>query len=294
MEEREGDGCFEMNYFKTFLLLVILSLLLVWVGSYAGGAKGTVFALLFVLVMNFVTYWYSDKIVLRMYNAKEVSRADAPSLYAIVEELTSRAGLPMPKVYIMPSNAANAFATGRNPNHAAVAVTQGILNILTAEELKGVLGHELAHVKNRDILTATVVAVVAGAIMMISRIAQWTAFFGGGGFGRDEEGRRGGNPIAFLLLAILAPLAALLIQMAISRSREYAADKRGAIVAGTPIGLANALLKLQEASRYHPMVAMPATAHLFIVKPISAEGFASLFSTHPPIEERVKRLRQMK
>lgn len=281
-----------MNYFKTFLLLVILSFILVWVGSYVGGAGGTVFAFLFVLIMNLVTYWYSDKIVLRMYNAKEVSRADAPALYSIVEELTSRADLPMPKVYIVPSNAANAFATGRNPNHAAVAVTEGILNLLSKEELKGVLGHELAHVKNRDILIATVVAVVAGAIMMISRIAQWTAFFGGG-HSSDEEGHSGGNPIAFLFLAIIAPLAALLIQMAISRSREYAADKRGAVVAGTPQGLANALLKLQDASRYHPMVAAQATAHLFIVKPISAEGFASLFSTHPPIEERVKRLRQI-
>lgn len=280
-----------MNYFKTFFLLVLLSLLLVWVGSYVGGVRGMVFAFLFVLVMNFVTYWYSDKIVLRMYNAKEVSRAEAPSLYSIVEELTSRAGLPMPKVYIVPSSAANAFATGRNPSHAAVAVTQGITNLLTREELKGVLGHELAHVKNRDILTATIVAVIAGAIMMMSRIAQWSAFFGGG-YGSDEEGHRGSNPIAFLLMAIIAPLAALLIQMAISRSREYAADRRGATVAGTPLGLANALLKLQDASRYHPMVANQATAHLFIVKPISVEGFASLFSTHPPIEERVRRLRK--
>lgn len=281
-----------MNYFKTFLLLVILSLLLVWVGSYVGGTNGTVFAFLFVLVMNFVTYWYSDKIVLKMYGAKEASRADAAYLYSIVEELTNRAGLPMPKVYIVPSNAANAFATGRNPNHAAVAVTQGILNLLSKEELKGVLAHELAHVKNRDILIATIVAVVAGAIMMVARIAQWTAFFGGG-HGSDEEGHRGSNPIAFLLLVILAPLAALLIQMAISRSREYAADKRGAAFTGTPSGLANALLKLEDASRYHPMVANQATAHLFIVKPLSVEGFVSLFSTHPPIKERVKRLRQL-
>lgn len=284
----KGKVCYAMNHFKTFLLLVILSLLLVWVGSFVGGARGTVFAFLFVLVMNFVTYWYSDKIVLKMYKAQEISRADAPSLYSTVEELTSRAGLPMPKVYIVPSNAANAFATGRNPNHAAVAVTQGIMSLLTKEELKGVLGHELAHVKNRDILLATVVAVVAGAIMMLSRFAQWTAIFGG--FGRDED-RGGGNPIAFLLMAIFAPLAALLIQMAISRSREYAADRRGAAFAGTPVGLANALLKLQDASRHRSIAANPATAHLFIVKPISAGGFANLFSTHPPIEERVKRLK---
>lgn len=281
-----------MNHFKTFLLLVVLSLLLVWVGSYVGGARGTVFAFLFVLVMNFVTYWYSDKIVLRMYSAREVSRADAPYLYAILEELTNHVGLPMPKVYLVPSNAANAFATGRNPNHAAVAVTQGILNLLSKDELKGVLGHELAHVKNRDILLATIVAVVAGAIMMISRIAQWTTFFGGG-LGGDREDHRGGNPIAFLLLAILAPLAALLIQMAISRSREYAADRCGAGFAGTPLGLANALLKLHDASRYRPMIANQATAHFFIVKPLSVEGFASLFSTHPPIEERVRRLKEL-
>ncbi|MGR3310076.1 MAG: zinc metalloprotease HtpX [Candidatus Brocadiales bacterium] len=280
-----------MNYFKTFFLLIILSLLFVWVGGYVGGGRGTAVAFIFVLVMNFVTYWYSDKIVLKMYKAKETSRADNNYLYSTVEELTNRAGLPMPKVYIIPSNAANAFATGRNPNHAAVAVTQGIMDILTKEELKGVLGHELAHVKNRDILIATAVAVIAGAIMMLASIARWTAIFGG--FGRDEDDG-GDNIIAFLLMAILAPLAALLIQMAISRSREYAADKRGASIAGTSHGLANALLKLQDASRHRPIVANQATAHLFIVKPISAGGFAGLFSTHPPIEERVKRLKGLR
>ena len=282
-----------MNYFKTTLLLVALTLLLLWVGSMVGGRDGMVFAFVIAMGMNFFSYWFSDKIVLMMYKAKEVTEQESSDYYRIVKELTARAGLPMPKMYIIPTSAMNAFATGRNPRHAAVAVTEGMLGSLSREELKGVLGHELSHVKNRDILISAVVATVAGAIMMLANMARWAALFGGyGGGGRDEGENRGGG-FAMLFLAILAPIAALLIQMAISRSREYAADKGGAQIAGNPLALANALEKLQQAAVVRPMDAGQTTAHLFIVNPLSGRSFASIFSTHPPIEERVKRLRAM-
>lgn len=280
-----------MNYFKTAILLIALTLLFIWVGSMVGGRQGAVFAFIMAMGMNFFSYWFSDKIVLKMYGAREVSRKDAPALYGIVEELASRAGLPMPKVYIMSTSAMNAFATGRNPSHAAVAVTDGMLSSLTREELRGVLGHELSHIWNRDILISTVVATIAGAIMLLANMARWGALFGGFG-GRDEEDNRGGG-IAVLFLAILAPIAALLIQMAISRSREYAADKGGAQITGNPLELADALEKLQRAAVTRPMDANTNTAHLFIVNPLSGRTFATLFSTHPPIEERVRRLRAM-
>ncbi len=280
-----------MNYFKTAILLIALTLLFIWVGSMVGGRQGAVFAFIMAMGMNFFSYWFSDKIVLKMYGAREVSRQNAPTLYGIVEELTGRTGLPMPKVYIMPTNAMNAFATGRNPSHAAVAVTEGMLTSLTREELRGVLGHELSHIWNRDILISTIVATIAGAIMLLANMARWGALFGGFG-GRDEDGNRGGG-IGILFLAILAPIAALLIQMAISRSREYAADKGGAEMTGNPLGLANALEKLQRAAITRPIDANTNTAHLFIVNPLSGRAFATLFSTHPPIEERVKRLRAM-
>lgn len=280
-----------MNYFKTAILLIALTLLFIWVGSMVGGRQGAVFAFIMAMGMNFFSYWFSDKIVLKMYGAREVSRQNAPTLYGIVEELTGRTGLPMPKVYIMPTNAMNAFATGRNPSHAAVAVTEGMLTSLTREELRGVLGHELSHIWNRDILISTIVATIAGAIMLLANMARWGALFGGFG-GRDEDGHRGGG-IGVLFLAILAPIAALLIQMAISRSREYAADKGGAEMTGNPLGLANALEKLQRAAITRPIDANTNTAHLFIVNPLSGRSFATLFSTHPPIEERVKRLRAM-
>lgn len=250
------------------------------------------FAFVIAIGMNFFSYWFSDKIVLMMYKAKEVTEQEASDYYRIVKELTARAGLPMPKTYIIPTSAMNAFATGRNPRHAAVAVTEGMLGSLSHEELKGVLGHELSHVKNRDILISAIVATVAGAIMMLANMAQYAAMFGGYGGGRDDEENRGGV-FAMLFLAILAPIAALLIQMAISRSREYAADKGGAQIAGNPLALANALEKLQQATVIRPMDAGQATAHLFIVNPLSGRSFASMFSTHPPIEERVKRLRAM-
>ena len=281
-----------MNYFKTTLLLVALTLLLLWVGSMIGGRDGMVFAFVIAMGMNFFSYWFSDKIVLMMYKAKEVTEQESSDYYRIVKELTARAGLPMPKMYIIPTRAMNAFATGRNPRHAAVAVTEGMLGSLSREELKGVLGHELSHVKNRDILISAIVATVAGAIMMLANMARYAAIFGGYGGGRNEEENRGGG-FAMLFLAILAPIAALLIQMAISRSREYAADKGGAQIAGNPLALANALEKLQQAAVVRPMDAGQTTAHLFIVNPLSGRSFASIFSTHPPIEERVKRLRAM-
>lgn len=280
-----------MNYFKTTILLIALTLLLVWVGSMVGGRQGATYAFAIAMGMNFFSYWFSDKIVLRMYGAREVTEQESPAFYMIVKELTMRTGLPMPRMYIVPTQAVNAFATGRNPRHAAVAVTEGILNSLTHEELKGVLGHELSHIQNRDILISTIVATVAGAIMMLANMARWAALFGGYG-GRDEEDSRGGG-FAILFLAILAPIAALLIQMAISRSREYAADKGGAQITGNPLGLASALGKLQQAAMTRPLNAGQTTAHLFIVNPLSGRTFATIFSTHPPIEERVKRLRAM-
>lgn len=268
-----------------------MTLLLVWAGSAFGGHQGAVFAFAIAMGMNFFSYWFSDKIVLKMYGAREVSEQESPFLYEIVKELTAHARLPMPRVYIIPTNAMNAFATGRNPKHSAVAVTEGMLSSLKREELKGVLGHELAHIQNRDILISTIVATVAGAIMMLSNMARWAAIFGGYG-GRDEEENRGGG-LAMLLIAILAPIAALIIQMAISRSREYAADKGGAVLTGNPLGLASALEKLQQAAQTRPINAGTATAHLFIVNPLSGRSFAAIFSTHPPIEERIKRLREM-
>lgn len=280
-----------MNYFKTAILLIALTLLFIWVGGMVGGRQGAIFAFAMAMVMNFVSYWFSDKIVLKMYGAREISGQDMPAYYSIVRELTASAGLPMPRMYIIPTNAMNAFATGRNPNHAAVAVTEGLLNALSREELKGVLGHELSHIRNRDILISTIVATIAGAIMLLANMARWSAILGGYG-GRDEEGNRGGG-LGILFMAILAPIAALLIQMAISRSREYAADASGAQMTRNPMGLANALDKLQKAAFTRPMEANTSTSHLFIVNPLSGRSFTTLFSTHPPIEERIKRLRAM-
>jgi heat shock protein HtpX len=278
-----------MNTLKTTLLMALLTVLLVLAGGALGGESGMVIAFVFALLMNGLTYWFSDKIVLRMYGAQEIGPADFPELYRIVKDLTVRAKMPMPKLYLIPQEAPNAFATGRNENHAAVAVTQGILNILNNDELRGVLAHELSHVKNRDMLIGTIAATMAGAISMLANIAQWGLIFGG----RGGDHREGGNPIAALAMIILAPLAAMLVQMAISRSREFGADATGAAVSGEPLSLANALRKLQRGVERTPMEANPATAHMFIVNPLTAGGLMTLFSTHPPLEERVKRLEQM-
>jgi heat shock protein HtpX len=277
-----------MNYFKTGLLLVVLTMIFVLVGGYFGGQQGAVYAFIFAFIMNMLSYWFSDKIVLMMYKAKEADINEVPEIYNIVKELATAAKIPMPKVYIAPQDGPNAFATGRSPKHAAVCVTQGILNILDREELKGVIAHELSHIKNRDTLIMTVAATIAGAITMMANWARWAAIFGGRG-SRDREG----NGIGVLVMLIVAPIAAMLIQLAISRSREYAADKRGAQIAGTPIGLSHALLKLEKGNKVHPMDANQATAHLFIVNPLRASAIAALFSTHPPIGERVKRLESM-
>ena len=279
-----------MNQFKTFLLMLVMTLLFILVGSAVGGKNGVVYAFIFAGLMNFFAYWFSDKIVLRMYGAKEVSQGESPELYGIVAELTSKASLPMPKVYIMENDTPNAFATGRNPEHAAVAVTTGILKILSKEELMGVIGHELSHVKNRDILVSTVAATLAGAIAMLSRMAQFGAMFGGGR--SNEEGGRGGNILVVLIVSIFASMAAILIQLAISRSREYLADEGGAHLAH-PLSLAKALGKLEVASKRIPMQANPSTAHMFIVNPLKGGRVLSLFSTHPPMEERIARLEEM-
>lgn len=271
------------NWIKTMFLLVVLAALLMFIGGLVGGRGGVLLAFIFSLALNFGSYWFSDKIVLASYRAKEITEAEAPRLHAVVAQLSQAAGIPKPKVYQIPDSSPNAFATGRSPDHAAVAVTEGIMELLDEEELKGVLGHELAHVKHRDILIGTVAASVASAIMFLSRMAM---FFGGGS--RDE--RQGGNPLALLLVVILAPIAAMLIQMAISRSREYDADAAGAQFAGNPYGLANALKKLQMMSQKVPLHASPATSHLFIVKPFTGGGWTSLFSTHPPIEKRIAKL----
>ena len=277
-----------MNTCKTMVLMVTLSLMLVGIGAILGGKSGMTIALVIAFGMNFISYWFSDKIVLKMYGAREVSEAEAPELYSMTRELSYAAGLPMPKVYLMEQDQPNAFATGRNPEHGAIAVTTGIMRILSKEELKGVLAHELAHIKHRDILVATVAATIAGAISYLAQMAQWTMFFGG----RDNE-RDGGSPLAAIVMMIVGPIAALLIQMAISRSREYGADAGGAQIAGNPGYLASALRKLDGASRRIPMNANPATAHMFIVSPLSGGGFLKLFSTHPPMEERIARLEQM-
>ena len=268
------------NGLKTALLLGVLSGLLLVIGEVAGGADGLMIAFGMAVLMNFGSYWFSDKIVLRMYRAQEVGPEHA--LHQITARLAQRAGLPMPKVYIIPDSSPNAFATGRNPSHAAVAATQGIMQVLSESELEGVIAHELAHVKHRDILTSSVAATIAAAIMMFARFAM---FFGGG---RDRE--QGGNPIALLAMMILAPMAAMLIQAAISRSREFAADAAGAEIAGNPYGLATALQKIEAVARRVPLDANPATAHMFIMKPFSGAGLMGLFSTHPPTAARVAAL----
>jgi len=277
--------------FKTFLLMLGLTLLFLLIGQSVGGRQGLITAFIFALVMNFVTYWFSDKIVLMMYGGRQVSREQLPEVYTLLDELTGRAGIPMPKVYLLPMETPNAFATGRNPSHASVAVTKGILELLDREELKGVLAHELAHIKNRDILIATIAATIAGAIMMLARMAQYATIFAGRGRD-DREG--GGNPLGLLFLTILAPLAAIIIQMAISRTREYQADQNGGKTSGNPLSLAHALEKLDAYARRIPLVsANPTTAHLFIVNPLRGGGILTLFSTHPPIRERIKRLEKL-
>jgi len=281
-----------MNTLKTVVLLTFMTVLLVFVGAAIGGQNGMIIAFMMALVMNFVSYWFSDKIVLKMYNAQPVTEAQAPDLYAMVRRLTQKAGLPMPKVYIIPEEALNAFATGRNPEHGVVAVTEGIMRALDREELEGVIAHELAHIKHRDILTGTIVATIAGAISMLAQMAHWAMLFGGG---RRDDSDEGGSPVVALVMMIVAPIAAMLVQMAISRTREYEADKGGASIAGNPYGLANALLKLERGAQVVPMHdAKPATAHMFIVNPLTGGGLMKLFSTHPPIAERVKRLKELR
>jgi len=284
-----------MNGFRTTILLAVLTALLVWLGDMFGGRQGAVMALILAGGMNFFSYWFSDKIVLKMYGAQEVSANDDPELHGIVQELATRAGLPMPKVYVIPEETPNAFATGRNPQHAAVAVTHGIRRILNKRELAGVLGHELAHVMNRDILIGTIAATLAGAISYLAHMAQWGMMFGAGR-DRDEEGG-GGNIFSLLIMMIVAPLAAMLIQMAVSRSREYGADAGGAKICGDPLALASALRKLHMGAQNIPLqvsnATATATAHMFIVNPLSAGGIANLFSTHPPMEERIARLEAM-
>ena len=278
-----------MNTLKTTFLMALLTVLLVTAGGALGGEGGMVMAFLFALVMNGVSYWFSDKIVLRMYGAKEIGPEEFPKLHRIVQELTLRAKMPMPKLYLIPQEAPNAFATGRDERHAAVAVTEGILRILDERELRGVLVHELSHVKNRDILVGTIAAAMAGAISMLANMAHWGMIFGG----RGSDDREGGHPIVALAMIIIAPLAALLVQMAISRSREFGADATGAAISGDPLSLANALRKLEQGAQQVPMDANPATAHMFIVNPLTGGGLMTLFSTHPPMEERIRRLERM-
>ncbi len=279
------------NTLKTTALLGLLTGLLVLIGGYFGGTQGMAAAFVIAFLMNFGSYWFSDRIVLAMYRAQAVTEAEAPNLYRIVRGLAQRAHMPTPRIYIIPTDTPNAFATGRDPEHAAVAATQGILRILNEEELEGVLSHELAHVRNRDTLISTVAATLAGVIVMLARMAMWMPFFGGGG--RDEEDR-GGGVLGFLLLAILAPIAATLIQLAISRSREFQADESGAQLSHKPNALASALQKLEVAADRLPMDANPATSHLFIVNPLRGDALFRLFSTHPPIEERIARLRALR
>ncbi len=277
-----------MNTLKTMVLLVTLTVMFIFIGALLGGKSGMTIALFMALAMNFFAYWFSDKIVLRMYGAKEVSEVEAPELYSIVRTLAQRAGLPMPKVYIIDADQPNAFATGRNPGHGAVAVTTGIMRLLDRNELAGVIAHELTHIKNRDILVSTIAATIAGAISYLAQMAQWAMIFGGR---RDDD--EAGNPVAALVMMIVAPIAAMLVQLAISRTREYGADAGGARIVGNPLYLANALKKLHYASQRIPLEANPATSHMFIVNPLSGGTLVKLFSTHPPIEERIARLEAM-
>lgn len=280
-----------MNTIKTALLLGALTGLLMLIGGLFGGRQGVVIAFIFAMVMNFGSYWFSDKLVLRMYKARPVSESEAPELHAMVKNLALKASLPMPHVYIIPGDTPNAFATGRDEHHAVVAVTEGILRILDRDELEGVISHELTHIKNRDMLIGSIAATLAGTIVMLAHMAQWAAIFGGASRD-DEEG--GGGIIGLILMAVLAPMAAAIIQMAISRSREYLADAGGAKISGKPYDLAGALEKLSRASRAIPMEANPSTAHMFIVNPLTRRSLMNLFSTHPPIEERIARLRSMR
>jgi heat shock protein HtpX len=276
-----------MNTFKSTLLLVVLTLFLIFIGDRFGGERGMLLAFALSVVFNFGTYFFSDKIALKMYNAQPVTRDQLPRAYAAVERLTAKQGLPMPKIYVLPTESPNAFATGRNPQHASVAVTHGILQLLDDEELEGVLAHELGHVRNRDILTSSIAATLAGAITMVARMGYWASLFGGGGRGRE----RGGGGLSALLMIIVAPIAASLIQLAMSRSREYEADATGAATTGNPYALARALQKLDEYSKRIPMQASPSNAHLFIVAPLlGSGGIGNLFATHPPMKERIRRL----
>jgi heat shock protein HtpX len=283
----KGD---QMNRIKTVLFLTALTVLLIFIGGALGGRNGMYIALAFAAIMNFSAYWFSDKIVLKMYRARPLDPNSDHRLNRIVRNLTLKADLPVPKVYIIPNAAPNAFATGRNPGHAAVAATEGILKILDDNELNGVMAHELTHVKNRDILIGSIAATIAGAISILATMARWAAIFGGQGSG---DSRNGGGIFGLLAMTIVAPIAALLIQTAVSRSREYMADKGGAEISGNPLALATALEKLQYASRRVPMRANPTTAHMFIVNPLTGGNFASLFSTHPPVEKRVAKLKSM-
>lgn len=282
-----------MNMAKTAFLMTLMTILLVFGGRMIGGETGMVIAFVFALVMNVGSYWYSDKIVLRMYKAREVTESDSPKLYSIVRNLATRAQLPMPKVYIIPDSTPNAFATGRNPENSAVAVTEGVLGLLDDDELSGVLGHELAHIRNRDILIGTIAATIAGAITMLATMAQWAMIFGGFGGHSDSDDNPLGM-IGMLAMVIIMPLAAMMIQMAVSRSREYDADYWGSRICGNPDYLARALSKLERGVQRNPMDAQPATAHMFIVNPLRGKNLASLFSTHPAIEDRVRRLREMR
>lgn len=280
------------NTFKTVLLMTLLMGLFIFIGGLIGGSKGAMIAFIFAFVMNFGSYWFSDKIVLSMYKAQEVTEAEAPVLYGIVRRLATKGNLPMPKVYIIPSGAPNAFATGRNPQHAAVAVTRSLMDMLTTEELEGVIAHELAHVHGRDILIGTIAATIAGAVMMIADIFKWGMIFGGGN--SDEENSSPLGMVAGIAIAIIAPIAATLVQMSISRSREYLADERGASLCGNPLALASALGKISYIAQAAPMEeAKPATAHMFIVNPLTGSSILSLFSTHPPVEKRIERLKEM-
>ena len=275
------------NTFKTAFLLTALTLLLMFIGRIFGGQNGMLIALIFAAVMNFVSYFFSDKIALAMYRAQPVTREQLPRAYQIVERLTQKIGIPMPKMYVIPTDSPNAFATGRNPEHASVAMTQGILNLLNDEEMEGVLAHELGHVRNRDILISSIAATIAGAITWIANVAKWGMIFGGYQSDREE---RGGGGFAALAMLILAPFAAMLIQLAVSRSREYQADASGAHYTGNPYALASALAKLDAYSKRLPMQATPSTAHLFIIQPFLGQSLMSLFSTHPPIAKRIERL----